>query len=186
SGTADNDTFTFGDGSTASITSIDMRGDDDKDKLVIGKSSVVNVGDIKNVERVTIGKSSVVNVGDVENVELVTIGDDGVFIIGSTARIEGAVTGSSKDNHLVVNAGGYVASLDLGKGEDSINFMFDGVAQDEGSILSIGSYLNDANFKINNQDAGWDQASGVDIDDKHKAWLTRDENNGITLSWSLS
>ncbi|MCQ2380702.1 MAG: hypothetical protein MJ025_07265, partial [Victivallaceae bacterium] len=167
SGTADNDTFTFGDGSTASFESIDMGGDDDKDRLVIGKSSEVHAGDIKNVEQVTIG-------------------DDSVFLIGSGACIEGAVTGSAKDNHLVVNAGGYIDSLDLGKGENTVNFTFDGVTSTEDSILSIGSYQNVENFIINNQKAGWDKASGVDIGDGRKAWLTRDENNGITLSWSLS
>ncbi|MCQ2380239.1 MAG: right-handed parallel beta-helix repeat-containing protein, partial [Victivallaceae bacterium] len=162
-GTVNNDTWTFGDGSTATFKAIDM-GDGDKDKLAIGKSSVVNAGDIVNVEQVTIG-------------------DDSTLIIGSSANILGAVTGSAKDNVVEINAGGYIDKLDLGKGDnDRLDFIIaEGIDDNVDGYRAVGTCLNIGNYTINGTEVE-DFGVTVDLEDGRQAMLTKN-GDSIILKW---
>ncbi|MCQ2380204.1 MAG: right-handed parallel beta-helix repeat-containing protein [Victivallaceae bacterium] len=163
SGTGNNDTFAFGNDVTATFGGIDM-GLGDKDKLTIGKQSVVNAGDILNVEQVTIG-------------------DGSTFSIGSESNIAGKITGSAGDNTLVVGAGASIGTLEFGKGKGLDVVDFDCSSVMASGACSIDTCLNTDNitFRIDGQDVGFDQKVTTET---YEATLTKNGNQ-VTLTWDM-
>ncbi|MCQ2379717.1 MAG: hypothetical protein MJ025_02175 [Victivallaceae bacterium] len=162
-GTIDNDIWTFGNGSTATFNAVDM-GAGDKDKIAIGRQSVVNVGDILDVE-------------------VVTIGDGGTFSIGSKSVIEGKITGSAGDNTLVVSAGASIDTLEFGKGigQDVVGFDCSGVMASGSCSIDTCLNIDDIIFRVDGQKAEFGQKV---ICKTCEAMLARNGDK-VTLTWNV-
>ncbi|MCQ2380170.1 MAG: hypothetical protein MJ025_04535 [Victivallaceae bacterium] len=159
-GTDYNDTFAFGNDVTAEFGTIDMGGDDDKDKLTIGKGSLVETGVIRNVEQISLGDNSALNVisfCDLKNCK---------------------ITGSAGGNTLLFGQDTHVGEVDLGKGENAIGFLLHGTDVTLDTRCVIDKYSGDDKLYINT--TVYEGTAGY-IGDGREALLEQ-KNGGLWLT----